>query len=89
VTGREFNLMVRFEPSAAGGPAVAESTFHHFVDYNWDINAGAPGFVTDRPGNKLAAFPKALQDTRQYVRNLALWLAGRPVATSTQAHAGR
>jgi hypothetical protein len=89
VTGREFNLMVAFEPSAAGGPAVAESTFHHFVDYNWDINAGAPSFVTDRPGNKLAGFPQALQDTRQYVRNLALWLAGRDVAASTHAHAGR
>jgi hypothetical protein len=89
VTGREFNLMVAFEPSAAGGPAVAESTFHHFVDYNWDIDAGAPSFVTDLPGNKLAEFPKALEDTRQYVRNLALWLGGRPVATSTQSHAGR
>jgi hypothetical protein len=77
VTGREFNLIVAFEPGPAGGPAVAESTFHHFVDYNWDINTGAPSFVTDRPGNKLARFPKALQDTRQYVRNLALWLAGR------------
>ncbi|HEV7448647.1 MAG TPA: hypothetical protein VGO18_39135 [Steroidobacteraceae bacterium] len=89
VTGREFNLVVAFEPSAAGGPAVAESTFHHFVDYNWDIEAGAPSFVTDRPGNKLAELPKALEDTRQYVRNLALWLGGRPVATSTQSHAGR
>jgi hypothetical protein len=89
VTGREFNLVVAFEPSAAGGPAVAESTFHHFVDYNWDVDAGAPSFVTDLPGNKLAEFPKALEDTRQYVRNLALWLGGRPVATSTQSHAGR
>jgi hypothetical protein len=89
VTGREFNLMVAFEPSAAGGPAVAESTFHHFADYNWDINAGAPSFVTDRPGNKLAGFPKALADTRQYVRNLALWLAGRPVGASAHSHAGR
>ena len=89
VTGRDFNLVVAFEPSAAGGPAVAESTFHHFVDYNWDIDAGAPSFVTDLPGNKLAEFPKALEDTRQYVRNLALWLGGRPVATSTQSHAGR
>jgi hypothetical protein len=89
VTGREFNLMVAFEPSAAGGPAVAESTFHHFADYNWDINAGAPSFVTDRPGNKLGEFPRALEDTRQYVRNLALWLSGRPVATATHSHAGR
>lgn len=89
VTGREFNLVVAFEPSAAGGPAVAESTFHHFADYNWDINAGAPSFVTDRPGNKLAEFPRALEDTRQYVRNLALWLSGRPAATATHSHAGR
>jgi hypothetical protein len=89
VTGREFNLMVAFEPSAAGGPAVAESTFHHFADYNWDISAGAPSFVTDRPGNTLAQFPRALEATRQYVRNLALWLSGRPVATATQSHAGR
>jgi hypothetical protein len=89
VTGREFNLMVAFEPADGAGPAVAESTFHHFVDYNWDINAGAPSFVTDRPGSKLAQFPEALQDTRRYVRNLALWLAGRPVATSTHSHAGR
>jgi len=77
LTGREFNLIVAFEPSSAGGPAVAESTFHHFVDYNWDIAAGAPSFVTDRPGNKLAEFPQALQQTQRYVRNLALWLAGR------------
>ena len=89
VTGREFNLMVAFEPSAAGGPAVAESTFHHFVDYNWDINTGAPSFVTDPPGNKLAKFPEALEDTRKYVRNLALWLAGRAVNTAAHSHAGR
>ncbi len=82
VTGREFNLMVAFEPGPAGGPAVAESTFHHFADYNWDINTGAPSFVTDKPGNKLAQFPKALQDTRRYVRNLALWLAGRQLVAT-------
>ena len=77
VTGRKFNSIVVFEPSAAGGPAIAESTFHHFADYNWDIGAGAPSFVTDRPGNKLAEFPQALRQTQRYVRNLALWLAGR------------
>jgi hypothetical protein len=77
ITGRDFNLIVAFEPSSDGGPAVAESTFHHFCDYNWDVRAGAPSFVTDRPGNKLAEFPRALDQTRRYVRNLALWLAGR------------
>jgi hypothetical protein len=91
VTGREFNLMVAFEPSSAGGPAVAESTFHHFVDYNWDITTGAPSFVTDRPGNTLVGFPRALRETKQYVRNLALWLAGRGAEiekTGTRANAG-
>jgi hypothetical protein len=79
VTGRQFNLIVAFEPSAAGGPAVAQSTFHHFVDYNWDISAGAPGFVTDPPGNNLAGFPQAMRATRQYVANLAVWLSGAAV----------
>jgi len=77
VTGRDFNLIVAFEPAGRDGPAVAESTFHHFCDYNWDVKAGAPSFVTDRPGNQLAAFPRALDATQRYVRNLALWLAGR------------
>jgi hypothetical protein len=86
VTGRKFNLIVAFEPSAAGGPAVAESTFHHFADYNWDVTTGAPSFVTDRPGNKLAAFPRALQETRRYVRNLALWLAGRQADPQHATH---
>ena len=77
VTGREFSLIVAFELSTSGGPAVAESTFHHFCDYNWDVNTGAPSFVTDRPGNRLAEFPLALDATKRYVRNLALWLAAR------------
>lgn len=34
MTGRTFNIAVAFEPSASGGPALAESTFHHFADYN-------------------------------------------------------
>jgi len=75
---------VAFERSVAGGPAVAESTFHHFVDYNWDVKAGAPSFVTDRPGKKLAEFPQALQATRQYVRNLALWSLAGTFGTSTR-----
>jgi hypothetical protein len=31
-SGKTFNIAVAFEPSAAGGPTVAESTFHHFAD---------------------------------------------------------
>ncbi len=79
VTGRTFNLAVAFEPSADGGPAIAESTFHHFADYNWDPAKGCPSFVTEAPGNRIAHSPEAKADIENYVRNVALWLAGRPV----------
>jgi len=78
-TGKRFNIAVAFERSAAGGPAIAQSTFHHFVDYNWDPAKGAPSFVSEPPGHALAEFPRARRATERYVLNLALWLAGRPV----------
>jgi hypothetical protein len=77
ITGRKFNIAVAFEPSDAGGPALAESTFHHFTDYNWDPSKGCPSFVGEAPGFGLAYSSEAQQSIRHYVRNLALWLAGR------------
>jgi hypothetical protein len=77
VTGVSFNIAVAFEPSAAAGPAIAESTFHHFADYNWDPGMGAPSFVDEPPGDGLARFPPARLATERYVRNVALWLAGQ------------
>lgn len=77
VSGRKFNLAVAFEPSSDHGPAIAESTFHHFADYNWDPNKGCPSFVSELPGDGLAHSPEARASVRTYVRNLALWLAGR------------
>ena len=77
VTGRSFNLAVAFEPAADGGPAIAQSTFHHFCNYNWDIASGAPTFVSEPPGDGMKEFPEALRSTQQYVHNVALWLAGR------------
>jgi hypothetical protein len=77
VTSRQFNLAVAFEPSDAGGPAIAQSTFHHFADYNWDPAAGAPSFVSEPPGNALPRTPAARRSTHRYARNLALWLDGR------------
>lgn len=56
------------------GRAVAESTFHHFADYNWDLAHGAPSFVTDRPGWQIGADPSRLGVFKDYVRNLATWL---------------
>jgi hypothetical protein len=79
VSGRQFNLVVAFEPTAGNGPAIAQSTFHHFADYNWDPNEGCPSFVSEPPGDALAHSPEAQASIRTYVRNLALWLAGRPI----------
>lgn len=80
VTGRSFNIAVAFEPSRKGGPAIAQSTFHHFADYNWDPSAGCPSFVREAPGSGIARSPEAWRSIRRYVRNVALWLAGRPTA---------
>ena len=76
VTGRRFNVAVAFEAHAGCGRAIAQSTFHHFADYNWDTRFGAPSFVDEPPGDALIRLPDALADTRRYARNLALWLAG-------------
>jgi hypothetical protein len=72
VSGVEFNLIVAFEPSADGGPAIAQSTFHHFADYNWNPQQGAPSFVAEPPGDALAHSPEAQRSIERYVRNLAL-----------------
>ncbi len=77
-TGAQFNIAVAFEPSPDGGPAIAQSTFHHFADYNWDPAFGAPSFVSEPPGAALASSPEAQRSIRLYVRNLAHWLAGAP-----------
>ena len=76
VTGTGFNLAVAFEPSDQGGPAIAQSTFHHFADYNWDTRLGCPSFVSEAPGNGMQTEQQALRDTHRYALNVALWLAG-------------
>ena len=75
-TGRTFNIAVAFESVAGRGRAIAESTFHHFADYNWDTRLGAPSFVTEAPGDALLREPAAMADTQRYVRNIGLWLGG-------------
>ena len=76
-TGRRFNLAVAFEASNGSGRAIAQSTFHHFADYNWDTSAGAPSFVDEPPGDGLARSPEAAASTHRYVLNVATWLANR------------
>lgn len=77
VTGREFNIAVAFGCGPHGGRAVAQSTFHHFADYNWDIRAGCPSFVSELPGDSFSQNRQAIADTRRYVLNIAAWLGRR------------
>lgn len=79
-TGRRFNLAVlldgeRAEDGTPMGRAVAASTFHHFADYNWDTDRGAPTFVTEAPGTGIKDDPGRLSAFLDYVRNLADWLS--------------
>ena len=74
-SGKSFNLAVAFEACGTRGRAIAESTFHHFVDYNWDPRLGCPTFVTEPAGRGMLTEPQALRDTHRYVVNVALWLA--------------
>ena len=80
VTGRAFNLVVAFENSEDKhgnhcGRAIAASSFHHIVDYNWDIEAGAPSFLEEPPGDGFKKNPAALNDIKHYVANAARWLS--------------
>jgi hypothetical protein len=77
VTGNRFKLAVASERTAAGGPVLAQSTFHHFCDFNWDARKGSPSFVSERPGDGMQRHPEALRSTQQYVQNVAQWLGGK------------
>jgi hypothetical protein len=74
VSGERFNIAVAFERSKSGGRAIAQSTFHHFADYNWNPASGSPSFVSEAPGDGIVKFPESLRSTRQYVQNLGRWL---------------
>ncbi|NJP20869.1 MAG: hypothetical protein HC763_19870 [Hydrococcus sp. CRU_1_1] len=80
VTERTFNLAIAAERCSDErgnqlGRVFAQSTFHHFVDYNWDISTGCPSFVDEPPGEGMQKEPQAVADIQCYVKNLALWLA--------------
>ena len=82
VSGHGFNLIVTFDrrPDSHGntlGRAIAESSFHHLVDYNWDTSKGCPTFLLEAPGNEIERDPSRLADIKAYVANAARWLAPR------------
>jgi hypothetical protein len=80
VTGRGFNLGVALDRDVSSdgrsrGRVLACSTFHHFADMNWNVDAGAPSFVTDPPGQEIKRDPARLEIFKDYVRNIAGWLS--------------
>jgi hypothetical protein len=84
VTDRPFNLIVAFERSRDDhgntlGRAVAESSFHHLVNYNWDISKGCPSFLEEPPGDEIIREPERLGDVKTYVTNVARWLAPKKI----------
>jgi hypothetical protein len=81
ITKRPFNLIVAFDDEVDRdgnrlGRAIAESSFHHFVDYNWDVALGCPSFLStiDSPGTGIRREPEKLGDVKRYVENAARWL---------------
>jgi hypothetical protein len=80
VSGRPFNLVVAFERGRDShgnecGRAIAESSFHHLVDYNWNTDMGCPTFLEEPPGDGYKKNPAALDDIKRYVENAARWLS--------------
>lgn len=73
VSGARFNLIVAFE--GEGGRAVAQSTFHHFADYNLDPRAGCPSFVSEAPSDRILVDPRGRRSAERYFQNLAEWLS--------------
>jgi len=78
-TGRRFNLAVLLDGEGRPdgqpmGRAIAESTFHHFADYNWDLDRGAPSFVTETPGRKSGMTRPAGRRSRTTFATSRPWL---------------
>lgn len=75
-TGQRFNIAVAMD-GPGRGRAVADSSFHHLADFNWDPRLGHPSFVTEIPADTVARDPGVLADTHRYVENIAAWLGRR------------
>lgn len=75
VSARPFNIAVVFEAGPDGGRALAQSTFHHYCDYNLDPRDGCPSFVEEPPGDSMIRDATALPEVLRYFTNLARWLS--------------
>ena len=75
-SGTRFPLVVALDATPRRGRALAHSSFHHFVDYNWDTRSGCPSFVAEEPGFEIERDGSRLSDVKTYVRNAVTWLSG-------------
>jgi len=75
LTRRAFNLVLAFEADEEHGRAIADSSFHHFLDFNLDPEKGCPSFVSEPIGSGLKNNAQARADTETYFLNLAQWLS--------------
>jgi hypothetical protein len=55
------------------GAVLHHSTFHHFADYNLNVDCGAPDFVLDPPSTQIDASPQLLDDQRAYVASVVAY----------------
>ena len=65
-SGRE-QITVILDESPGRGAVFHHSTFHHFADFNLEVERGAPDFVIDPPSAQIAQSPQLLADQRAYV----------------------
>jgi len=77
-TGRDSAIAAAVEPHDGVGPVIADSSFHHIADYNWNPNVGCPSFVTEPCGSTVVEDQRAAKEVRRYAKAIADWLGGEP-----------
>ena len=65
-SGRE-QITAILDEAPDRGAVLHHSTFHHFADYNLEVERGAPDFVIDPPSGQITQSPALLADQRAYV----------------------
>ena len=65
-SGRE-QITVILDEAPGRGAVLHHSTFHHFADFNLQVERGAPDFVIDPPSHQIDESPALLHDQRAYV----------------------
>ena len=76
LSGRDFAIAVAVEPHDDAGPMIADGSFHHIADYNWNPDVGCPSFVEEPCGRSVIDDQAANSEVRRYATALAGWLGG-------------